>query len=239
MRWLPRLDSHQDVRCQRPAHCWLCNKALVAREGIAPSTSLCRRDMILFHHRAKLAAGARNCTSIRVPHCGSTGPTIRRPGKNWWPARVTRPVLRIKSPLHHFNACRPKIGARGRVCTCTVDALDVVSLLVGLHERDLELCKELVKGTAELICLHGLNQLDDETYRQVLSVTDHLDLEPWMLQSGGEFWRRILAAVPDGQPLAKTLMKLARLPAGALESLIAEMIEQTESAKVHLASLEQ
>jgi len=25
-----------------------------------------------------------------------------------WPARVTRPVLRIKSPLHHFNACRPE-----------------------------------------------------------------------------------------------------------------------------------
>src|SRR5664280_731881 len=25
----------------------------------------------------------------------------------WWPAKVTRPVLRIKSPLHHFNACRP------------------------------------------------------------------------------------------------------------------------------------
>ena len=62
-----------------------------------------------------------------------------------WPARVTRPVLRIKSPLHHFNACRPKLarraetwrakaGARGRICTCAGDALDVVPLLVGLHE---------------------------------------------------------------------------------------------------------
>jgi hypothetical protein len=30
------------------------------------------------------------------------------PAKNWWPARVTLPVQRIKSPLHHFNACRPK-----------------------------------------------------------------------------------------------------------------------------------
>ena len=29
--------------------------------------------------------------------------------ENWWPARVTRPVPRIKSPLHHFNACRPKL----------------------------------------------------------------------------------------------------------------------------------
>jgi hypothetical protein len=100
------------------------------------------------------------------------------------------------------------------------------------------LCKELVKGTAELICLHGLNQLDDETYRQVLNVTDHLDLEPWMLQSGGEFWRRILSAVPEGQPLAKMLMNLARLPAGTLESVIAEMIDRPESAKVRLANLD-
>ena len=47
-----------------------------------------------------------NRTSIRAfkGRC----PTIRRPGK-WWPARVTRPVLRIKSPLHHFNACEPGV----------------------------------------------------------------------------------------------------------------------------------
>lgn len=50
-----------------------------------------------------------NCTSIRAfkGRC----PTIGRPGK-WWPARVTRPVLRIKSPLHHFNACRPNWCSR-------------------------------------------------------------------------------------------------------------------------------
>ena len=29
-------------------------------------------------------------------------------GQKWWPAGVVRPVQRIKSPLHHFNACRPK-----------------------------------------------------------------------------------------------------------------------------------
>ena len=35
--------------------------------------------------------------------------------RKWWPARVTRPVLRIKSPLHHFNACRPKKWSQSRV----------------------------------------------------------------------------------------------------------------------------
>lgn len=99
------------------------------------------------------------------------------------------------------------------------------------------LCKELVKGTAELICLHGLNQLDSTMYQQVIKVTDHIDLEPWMLQSGGEFWRRIIMAFPDKQPLAKTLMHLAQQPAGKLESMIAEMIDHPETAKSRLAIL--
>ena len=34
------------------------------------------------------------------------------PALIWWPARVTLPVQRIKSPLHHFNACRPKWCSR-------------------------------------------------------------------------------------------------------------------------------
>ncbi len=84
--------------------------------------------MILFHHRAEIGCRGWNRTCIRAfkGRC----PTIRRPG-NWWPARVTRPVLRIKSPLHHFNACRPKNGARDRIRACTGDALDVVLLLWG------------------------------------------------------------------------------------------------------------
>ena len=44
----------------------------------------------------------RDLTLFRTPHSQlHTG--------NWWPARVTRPVLRIKSPSHHFNACRPEL----------------------------------------------------------------------------------------------------------------------------------
>ena len=114
----------------------VARRRLVAREGSAPPISGCRPDVMLFHHQAEIGCRGWNCTSIRAfkGRC----PTIRRPGNKWWPARVTRPVLRIKSPLHHFNACRPKIGARGRICTRTGDALDVVPLLVGLHERNLE-----------------------------------------------------------------------------------------------------
>ena len=110
--WLPRLALLQDIRCQRPAHCWLCNEAMVAREGSAPSTSGCRPDVMLFHHRAVEARPAKLVASPGF----APGPSGSKPGMlrlhheavNWWPARVTRPVLRIKSPLHHFNACRPK-----------------------------------------------------------------------------------------------------------------------------------
>jgi hypothetical protein len=97
--------------------------------------------------------------------------------------------------------------------------------------------KELVKGTAELICLHALNTLSDETYRQVMRAADRLEYEPWMLQSGGELWRRLLAVMPDDRPQAEMLMHLARLPAHSLESLIGAVIEQPQWARELLASL--
>jgi hypothetical protein len=48
------------------------------------------------------------------PYKGNLQAAAKRQ-RQWWPARVTRPVLRIKSPLHHFNACRPKKWSQSRV----------------------------------------------------------------------------------------------------------------------------
>jgi hypothetical protein len=99
------------------------------------------------------------------------------------------------------------------------------------------LTKELVKGTAELICLHGLNRLDDETYRRVVDATDRLEFEPWMLQTGGELWRRLLVLIPPERPVAEVLMRLARLPAKSLESLVLAVIERPEWARELLSGL--
>lgn len=99
------------------------------------------------------------------------------------------------------------------------------------------LAKELVKGTAELICLHGLNNLSDDTYRRVMDAADRIEFEPWMLQTGGELWRRLLAVVPDGRPIADILMRLARLPAKSLEPLMLAVIEQPEWARELVAGL--
>ena len=97
--------------------------------------------------------------------------------------------------------------------------------------------KELVKGTADLVCLHGLNTLSDETYRRVIRAADLVEFEPWMLQTGGELWRRLLAAIPAGRPLAEVLMHLAQLPPNSLQSLIIDVIENPESASRALERL--
>jgi hypothetical protein len=99
------------------------------------------------------------------------------------------------------------------------------------------LTKELVKGTAELICLHGLRELDDGMYQHVIKAADRIDFEPWMLQSGGELWRRLLLALPNDCPVAEVLMNLARLPPTSLHSVLAKVIEQAVESRDLLASL--
>jgi hypothetical protein len=99
------------------------------------------------------------------------------------------------------------------------------------------MAKELVKGTAELICLHGLNRLPDDMYQQVIRAADGPHFEPWMLQTGGELWRRLLAVLPNRRPLADMLMHLARLPARSLETLLLAVIERPDWARELLTGL--
>lgn len=97
--------------------------------------------------------------------------------------------------------------------------------------------KELVKGSAELICMHGLTDLNDEEYRLVVDRADRLAYEPWMLQTGGELWRRLLAVAPQHFPIAELLMHMARLPPEPLHALLVSVIEQTDLAREVMASL--
>src|SRR5262245_41123095 len=79
---------------------------------------------------------------------------------------------------------------------------------------------ELTKGVAELVCLHGLNTLDDETYQRVMQEADQIEFEPWMLQAGAEAWRRLLAVLPHDRGLPEMLMHIARLDPEPLERLM-------------------
>jgi hypothetical protein len=99
------------------------------------------------------------------------------------------------------------------------------------------LAHELVKGTAELICLHGLNTLDDATYGHVCDLADRIEYEPAMLQAGAELWRRLLPLLPDDRPVAEALMQVARLPPRALDALMQAVVDRPDWARELLAGL--
>jgi hypothetical protein len=90
---------------------------------------------------------------------------------------------------------------------------------------------ELIKGTAELVCLHGLNALDDSTYDQVMDEADQIEFETWMLQAGSEAWRRLLAVLPKDRRLPEMLMHIARLDPKFLEVLMLAVASDPPRAK--------
>jgi hypothetical protein len=93
------------------------------------------------------------------------------------------------------------------------------------------LLHELTKGTAELVCIHGLNSLSEEMYEQVTDEADQLEYETWLLQAGPEAWRRLLAASPPGVPIATVLMHLARLDPIPLEKMMLAVVSDPPAAK--------
>jgi hypothetical protein len=99
------------------------------------------------------------------------------------------------------------------------------------------LVHELVKGTVELICLHGLGDLEDDVYRAVIDEADKLEYEAWLLQAGPEMWRKLIAVIPRATSLAQIIMQLARLEPQALENLLLQVIEHPDRARVALEDL--
>lgn len=99
------------------------------------------------------------------------------------------------------------------------------------------LIHELVKGTVELICLHGLSNLEDEDFDLVMDETEHVEYEIPMLQIGGTFFRKFLAVVPRELALAEAIMHVARMPAVTLDEFLFEMIESPNRATDRLLFL--
>ncbi len=97
------------------------------------------------------------------------------------------------------------------------------------------LAHELVKGTAELVCLHGLNQLADDVYDAVIETTDHIEYEVWMMQAGAELYRRWLKVIPAGLPLADALMHVSRMDPDTLEHVMLATLEQPGAATAMLS----
>jgi hypothetical protein len=140
------------------------------------------------------------------------------------------------------NVREPKTFA-GRLMRCAAGGWSCVErrngqfYIIAKARAWLLLAHELSKGVAELVCLHGLNTLDDETYAAVIDRADHIEYEPWMLQAGPEAWRRLLAVLPPGRPLAEMLMHIARLDPDALEDLMMAVMSDPARARQLLAEI--
>jgi hypothetical protein len=100
------------------------------------------------------------------------------------------------------------------------------------------LLHELVKGTVELICLHGLNKLSEDVYQAVTDEADQLEYEVWLLQAGPEMWRKFIAAAPRHIPLARSMMNVARLDPQPLEDLMFLVVEEPNRATDQLIALD-
>jgi len=97
------------------------------------------------------------------------------------------------------------------------------------------LLHELTKGTMELISLHGLNDIDGDTYQIVMEEADQIEFEVWMMQSGLELYRRFLGSVPRDVPVPTAFMAVARMPADQHERYSFALLENSESAALMLS----
>ena len=94
------------------------------------------------------------------------------------------------------------------------------------------LVHELIKGSVELICLHGMGSdtVTDSEFDIALQRTDHVEFEIPMLQIGGTIFQRFLLARPREIPLAESIMHVAKLEPLVLEQFMFHLFESPNRA---------
>ncbi len=92
------------------------------------------------------------------------------------------------------------------------------------------LLHELVKGSMELICLHGMNDMPAEEFNVIMDYTEHLEYEVPMIQLGPEFYKRFLQVLPAAHRLADCVMTVSLMEPVELEEFLFDMIEVPETA---------
>ena len=99
------------------------------------------------------------------------------------------------------------------------------------------LVHELVKGSMELICLHGISAVSDEDYSVVMDHTEHVEYEVPMIQIGPVIYQAFLKVLPRPETLAQCTMVLSQMEPIEFEEFLFEMIEAPDSAKAILQDL--
>jgi hypothetical protein len=195
---------------------------------------------VLFHYQALFCIG--RLRALEAPHRFRLIELAKKSASMIWGIPISRLDADLGMPAPFGTPIRVRNPQAAFMRSAVVGLGGVVQRgsslrVVGRGTNWQLLTKELVKGTAELICMHGLSDLSDETYRKVMDAADRIEWEPWMLQTGGELWRHLLAVVPARRPLAEVLMHMARLPADSLHALMRAVIEQPDRARETSAGL--
>jgi hypothetical protein len=101
------------------------------------------------------------------------------------------------------------------------------------------LCQEFSKGVMEYLSLRhgGLQQLQDAELRTIYRHADRRKDEPWLIQVGPELWRRFLAVLPQGMPLAKIVAALAKKSPATVHAILNAVITNPQNAQRFIAPL--
>lgn len=92
------------------------------------------------------------------------------------------------------------------------------------------LLHELIKGTVELISLHGLGELDDAEYSLIMDHTEHVEYEFPMIQIGRHVFKKFLAVRPRSITLAESIMHVAAFEPLVLEQFMFDLFESPNRA---------
>ena len=88
------------------------------------------------------------------------------------------------------------------------------------------LVHELIKGSVELICLHGMNNVSEADFAVALERTDHIEFEIPMLQIGGTIFKQFLLARPEKSNWPRVLCTFQCLSRWCLSSLCSDCLSR-------------
>jgi len=89
------------------------------------------------------------------------------------------------------------------------------------------LVHELFKGTAELLTHFGLEELNQDKAKKVISKADDIRHEPYLAMAGPALWRKILSIKPNNVTLAQIMKHFAKMPPKELHNFLSRVWEMS------------
>lgn len=89
------------------------------------------------------------------------------------------------------------------------------------------LCQELVKGSMETICMHGLEGISKEDLQKIYHFADAIKDEPRYIQIGSHVWRNVLELRKKLQiGIPELVMKIALLEVDEIEDVFENLLDE-------------